>query len=104
MTSLLSDREYDQLTEQIFLSLQKNLDQHLDKLDWEIHGEILYLNFEDGEKVVINKQAPLHQLWFASKEGGKHFGWSGQAWIDVRSGESWQATIEHLAQRKGISF
>jgi CyaY protein len=104
MTSTLSDHDYHQKADALFFQLQQSLDQHLDVLDWEMHGEILYLNFEDGEKIVINKQAPLHQVWFASKEGGKHFGWLNETWTDIRSGETWYVNLQHLAKRKGLSL
>jgi CyaY protein len=99
----INDEDYNRYVEQTFRSLQNALDAYPDLLDWETHGDILYIRFEDGETVVINKQSPLHQLWFASQEGGKQFEWREEGWFDVRSGESWALVIEHLFHRKGLS-
>lgn len=100
----ITDQAYDRLVQETISQLQQQLDNMLEILDWESHGDILYIFFEDGEKVVINKQPPLHQLWFACKEGGKQFAWSGSEWIDVRGGGTFQAAITRLFERKGISI
>jgi CyaY protein len=102
MAVQLSDQEYNRCVEQTMQGLQGTLDRYPDLLDWETHGDILYIRFEDGETVVINKQPPLHQLWFASQEGGKQFEWQGDGWIDVRSGESWSVVVQGLLNRKGL--
>ena len=102
MTVHLTDTEFDDLFDTSIQALQATLDRYPDLLDWEMHGDILYIYFEDGEKVVINKQPPLHQIWLATKEGGRQFGWTGAEWDDVRGGGTWQANVQHLLKRKGI--
>ncbi|MES2206135.1 MAG: iron donor protein CyaY [Pseudomonadota bacterium] len=102
MSIFPSDSDYQRTADETLAGLQQKLDTCLDVLDWETHGDILYIYFEDGEKVVINKQPPLHQLWFASKEVGKQFAWTGKEWDDVRGGGTLNTALKQLLQRKGI--
>ena len=56
--------------------------------DCEINGGVLTISFENGSKIIINRQEPLHQVWLATKQGGYHFDLKDDEWICDRSGET----------------
>ena len=70
-------------------------------------GSVLNLEFPPKQVMIINAQAPLEQLWLASRLGAQHFVFSGdaaeaptgvQGWSDTRSGESFDAAFQrHVA-------
>jgi len=73
-----------------------------EELDNESAQGILELIFPDNSKIVINKQAPLHQVWVATKFNGHHFELRGDKWIDNRSGaEFWQFINEASTRQAG---
>ena len=43
------------------------------EIDYDTISDILTLEFDNGSKIIINKQTPLSQLWVATKGGGFHF-------------------------------
>jgi CyaY protein len=51
------------------------------------------LTFENGSKIVINRQEPLHQVWLATKTGGYHFDYRDGYWYCSRSGEEFFAKL-----------
>lgn len=70
-------------------------------------GSVLNLEFPGRQVLVINAQAPLQQLWLASRLGAQHFvdvaegpntpaGAAG--WQDTRSGESFEAALLRHAE------
>ena len=58
-------------------------------LDFTRSGDVLTIEFEDGEKIVITPQSPMEQLWISANYTGHRFNWSDESneWIDERSGE-----------------
>lgn len=56
---------------------------------------ILTIEFDAGAKIVINAQAPMRQLWLASRIGAQHFAHDGQAWRDTRTGQEFFAALSH---------
>lgn len=89
------------------------LDERLDDwdgdsdIDCEINGGVLTITFENGSKIIINRQEPLHQVWLATKQGGYHFDLKGDEWICDRSGETFWDLLEQAATQQAgetVSF
>ena len=48
-------------------------------------GKVLEIElFDHGEKIIVNIQAPMQELWLAGKLGGFHFKLQAKQWIDTR--------------------
>jgi CyaY protein len=71
----MNDSEFHQLADQLMLCIEETLDGFSgdSDIDYETHGGVITLTFENGRKIAINRQAPLHQVWPATKTGGCHF-------------------------------
>ncbi|MFS2222532.1 iron donor protein CyaY [Pantoea sp. B65] len=105
----MNDSEFHRLADSLMLTIEERLDQHDGDadIDYETHGGVMTLSFENGSKIVINRQEPLHQVWLATKSGGYHFKREGGEWICDRSGaEFWQLLAEACSQQAGeaVSF
>ncbi|POD90326.1 iron donor protein CyaY [Pectobacterium odoriferum] len=85
----MNDSEFHQLADELMLQLEETLDRFEGDadIDYEINGGVMTLSFENGSKIVINRQEPLHQIWLATKTGGYHFNLQAEHWICDRSGE-----------------
>jgi len=65
--------------------------------DCAISGLVLTIELDDGARVVVNAQAPMRQLWLASRLGAMHFAWDeGGHWRDLRTGEEYFAALERV--------
>lgn len=95
----MTESEYAQLTEAFF----QRLDQALEAadIDYELAaGGILEMEFDDGSKIIINRQPAMHEIWVAAKSGGFHFRWQDGEWRDTRSGDELFAALERMASQQ----
>ncbi|GAB2991500.1 iron donor protein CyaY [Psychrosphaera aestuarii] len=81
----MNDSQYHQLADDLLNQLQDSIDDIDFDLDYETAGGILEVIFPNGTKIIINKQAPLHQIWVATKFNGHHFEYKDGLWIDNRT-------------------
>jgi len=59
-------------------------------------GGVREIEFDNGTKMVINRNAALRELWVAAKSGGFHYRWDGAAWRDTRDGSELFAALSRL--------
>jgi len=59
-------------------------------------GGVLEIEFADGSRMVLNRQAPMRELWVAARSGGFHFRWDGAAWRDTRDGAELFSALSKL--------
>lgn len=87
----MTESEYLHLTDDLFRRLERNLEAA--GLDYELAaGGILEIEFDDGSKIIVNRQTPMREVWVAAKSGGFHYRWQDGAWRDTRgSGELFEA-------------
>ena len=96
----MNDTEYHQLADDLLISIQEAVDEVDFDLDYEAAGGIVEIIFPNGTKIIINKQAPLHQIWVATKFNGHHFEMKDGQWIDNRSGEELWTLINDAATKQ----
>ncbi|ACY82967.1 iron donor protein CyaY [Edwardsiella piscicida] len=84
----MNDSEFHLLADGLMQALEEALDacQSDADIDCETNGGVMTLSFENGSKIVINRQEPLHQIWLATRAGGYHFDYRDGQWRCSRSG------------------
>lgn len=105
----MNDSEFHQLADQLMLNIEETLDDFDGDadIDYETNGGVMTLSFENGTKIVINRQEPLHQVWLATKQGGYHFDLKDDQWVCDRSGETFWDLLEQAATQQAgedVSF
>jgi CyaY protein len=81
----MTDSEYLTLAEQALGAIEEAIETSGVDIDAERSGNVLTLEFDDGGKIIVNLQAPMHEIWVAAKAGGFHFRYRDGAWMDTRS-------------------
>lgn len=82
----MKDGEFHTLAEQQFQAIEDGIEASGVDIDCERQGNVLTLTFENKSKIIINTQAPLHQIWVATRANGFHFDYQDGVWIDNRQG------------------
>ncbi|EMI5490108.1 iron donor protein CyaY [Providencia stuartii] len=84
----MNDSEFHQLADTMMASIEEHLDNYDGDadIDCETNGGVMTLSFEDGSKIIINRQEPFHQIWLATKQGGYHYDYKDNNWVCDRSG------------------
>ena len=75
----MNESEFDQLAEDTMVAIEQAIDESGADIDYDSSGGILTLEFTNGSQIIINKQAPLCQLWVAARSGGFHFDYDERA-------------------------
>jgi CyaY protein len=65
-------------------------------IDFETGGGILTLTFENGSKVIINRQIATREIWVAAKSGGFHCRAEGEGWFCNTTKESLEALLSRV--------
>lgn len=87
----MNDSQYNLIAEDLLLAIEEAIEDSGVDIDYEGVGGLLTLTFKNNTKIIINKQAPLHEIWVATKFNGHHFVCNESVWTDKRSGEEfWQ--------------
>ena len=87
----MNDSQYHLLADDLLMAIEDAIEECEIDIDYESVGGLLTLIFVNGTKIIINKQAPLHEIWVATKFNGHHFECKNDTWQDKRSGdEFWQ--------------
>lgn len=100
----MNDSEFHKLADSLMLTIEERLDNYEGEsdIDYEIQAGVMTLSFENGSKIVINRQEPLHQIWLATKSGGYHFEYDNDKWTCNRSGfDFWQLLEEACKTQSG---
>ena len=81
---MLDEAAYNGLVADLFKRLLKGLDAaDPDALDADSTGDMVTVTGnKSGQKVVVNTQRAVHQIWVAGKGAGIHFSWDGSRWLD----------------------
>lgn len=82
----MNDTEFHQLVDVTLQTIEEAIDDSGADIDYETTGNVMTLEFEDRSQIIINRQEPMHEVWLASKSGGFHFKYDGQAWICSKTG------------------
>jgi CyaY protein len=70
------------------------------EFDLDRSGDVLTIEFDDGEKFVITPQAPMEQLWVSANYAGHRFDWDGDAWIHEKNGKELSTVLSRSMSEK----
>lgn len=84
----LEENEFEQIAAKLLAAIADRLGDE-DALDVELQGSVLTIKTEAGKTFVLNKHAPLRQMWLSSPvSGAAHFDYdrASGAWRSTRGG------------------
>lgn len=95
----LSQSQYLDLAERALRAVENAADAA--ELDSRRDGSVLNLELDNGEQIIINLQAPVQELWLASKSGAYHFRCHDGRWLDTREGRSFAELLLQAVLEQG---
>ncbi len=98
----MKESEFNQLVDTTLLAIEETIEEADTEIDYDTIGGILTLEFEDGSRIIINRQTSQFQLWLATKGGGFHFNWLNNHWVDEKNNVDFFICLtEHVSQQAG---
>ena len=98
----MNEAEFHQQATQILLRIEQAVEDCGVDIDFENAGDILTLEFTNGSKIIINKQAPAKQIWVAARAGGFHYSFDAdkKLWLNDQTGEALFTQLSHLVSQQ----
>lgn len=61
-------------------------------------GNVLEIEFGDGQKIVVNRHDANQEIWVAAKSGAFHYAWQDGAWRSRRDGSELFGKLDELVR------
>ena len=101
----MNDSQYNLMADELLLAVEEAIEDCGSDIDFESVSGLLTLTFLNKTKIILNKQAPLHEVWVATKFNGHHFSFNNEQWIDKRGGsEFWQFISEAVSKQAEVDI
>jgi CyaY protein len=73
-----------------------------DELDYDEADGVLTLEFADGTRFVLNRQAGSRQMWYAAGARAWHYDWDPErrVWRDDRDGHELESNVRRTVAEK----
>jgi len=73
-----------------------------DEMDFSTTDGVVTLEFPDGARYVLNRQAAADQMWLAAGARAWHYDWDAakQTWVNDRDGHDLYARISEVVSHK----
>jgi CyaY protein len=103
----MTESDYQEKIEAAFQWIENQADQWSQAYDMDLEchrtARVMELEFDSGEKIVVNAQAPTQQLWLASRLGALHFVWEPEfGWQDTRGAGDFESVFcQHASGLSG---
>ncbi len=100
----MNESEFDQLAEETLVAIEEAVENSGADIDFDSAGGILTLEFANGSQIIINKQAPLKQIWVAARSGGYHFDYDADSasWrLQGQGDELYAALARYCSEQAG---
>jgi CyaY protein len=96
----MTETEFNQEVDALFIKIEAALDASDAAIDSETAAGILTLEFEDGSKIIVNRQGATQEIWVAAKSGGYHYRWNEGAWRNTRDGSELLTSLSSYISRQ----
>ena len=95
----MNDYEFNQLADAALNRIETAVDDC--GVDCNRSGNLLEVEFDNGQKIIINRHDVNREIWVAAKSGGFHYAWQDGAWLSHRDGSELFARLHELFAAQG---
>lgn len=96
----MTSSEFNLLVETTLAQIEQAVETSGADIDFETTAGILELEFDNGSKIIINRQSATQELWVAAKSGGYHYLWKDGAWRNTRDGSELFASLSRYVSEQ----
>lgn len=97
----MQESEFQEAVDEIFMSIEDQLEELDEELDIDSAAGVLTLTFENGSQVILSRQVSALEIWVAARSGGFHLHREGENWICRTTGEELQTLLNRVMAEQG---
>jgi len=95
----MTEAEFLAACERVLTAIEDGLDRSGVDAETARSGHVLEIEFDDGAVLVVNGNAPLHEIWVAARSGAHHFRFVDGAWRYTRGAGELFETLSAIVSR-----
>ena len=102
---MTNDAEFHQQAADTILRIEQAVEASGADIEFENAGDILTLEFDNGSKIIINRQGAAKQIWVAAKAGGFHYNYDAaqNRWLNDQTGAELMQELSRLVSMQAKS-
>lgn len=103
MTLNLTPREFEESARRALMAVETALDElGADSIDFDLADNVLMIEFENGDRFVLNPNGPAEEIWLSANRRAWHFApRGGDRWVSTgEGGEELLACLSQLVGEK----
>ena len=94
------ESEFNQLADTTLAHIVTAVDTCGGDVECNRSGNVLEIEFDNGQKIIINRHDINQEIWVAAKSGGFHYAWRDGIWLSQRDdSELYSRLIELFASQ-----
>ncbi|MBI5438285.1 MAG: iron donor protein CyaY [Nitrosomonadales bacterium] len=97
----MTESEFNQLADAALARIETAIDNGGGDAECNRSGNVLEIEFGNGQKIVINRHDVNREIWVAAKSGGFHYAWQNGVWHSRRDGSELFGKLVELFAEQG---
>jgi len=99
----MTENEFNAAADTVFRRIEQANDASDQDIDYDSNGVVMQIEFENGNKIIVNRHVPNQEIWLAAKSGGFHFALQNGIWRSQRDGSELFTTLIALFAEQGAN-
>ncbi|MFZ3019133.1 MAG: iron donor protein CyaY [Gallionella sp.] len=95
------ESEFNQLADAALARIEKAVDDCGGDVECNRSGNVLEIEFDNGQKIIVNRHDINREIWVAAKSGGFHYAWKDGVWHSQRDDSELFARLVELFAAQG---
>lgn len=98
----MNESEFNQLADAALARIETAVDNSGGgDVECNRSGNVLEIEFDNGQKIIVNRHDINREIWVAAKSGGFHYAWQEGAWRSQRDGSELYEKLTELFAAQG---
>ncbi len=97
----MTEGEFNRLADAALAHIEAVIDGSDGDAECNRSGNVLEIEFDNGQKIIINRHDANQEIWIAARSGGFHYAWRDGAWRSQRDGSELFDRLAGLCAEQG---
>lgn len=97
----MTESEFHRLADAALARIETAIDHCDGDVECNRSGNVLEVEFDNGQKIIINRHDINQEIWVAARSGGFHYGYRDGKWLSQRDGSELFGKVVELFVEQG---
>ncbi|MDZ4202498.1 MAG: iron donor protein CyaY [Gallionella sp.] len=98
----MTESEFNQLADAALVRIESAADECGGDAECNRSGNVLEIEFDNGQKIIVNRHDINQEIWVAARSGGFHYAWHDGLWQSRRDDSELFSQLEKLFDEQGV--